>query len=528
MSAGENRIRGESIPVKKQGRYAAKRVKDLNFERLCGLGEKVLVAIDVAKREQYVAFVGGSGPAEAMLLGKWTHPAETPVFFGLCEKLREAGKELVVVMEPSGTYGDPLLSWFWSKGIEVRRVLGKQVYDGSAMLDGTMSGHDAKSTVMLAAIYKLGGSREWKAPSESARRLRALASEHAWFDGLCRQLRGMMEGILARHWPELTGILKPRAKVFWQLLEETGGPKRVRDEPEWVAALMRRSGRDFLLPAKITAVISSAETLGMPMLPEESSRLSRLAAEYRRASNEREGLAAQLAVMVSAVTTAGLVELLGPAAVAHLIALNLDPLDFAHPKAFVKALGLGLKEKSSGSVQGRLRITKRGSPRARWLMVMAALRLIARDPVVRAWHFKKRERDGHKERLHNGLISATAVARKLAQAAWHVARGQDFDASKLFDVSRLDVPTVVFAPDIGSEGGDDHPLDQDDVLEVTSTRLARARQPAMPSQAQPPRVQAAPESLEATPTGRSGARLEKRISAPARGEQQATSPGGEI
>ena len=362
----------------------------------------------------------------------------------------------------------------------------------------------------------------------SARRLRALASEHAWFDGLCRQLRGMMEGILARHWPELTGILKPRAKVFWQLLEETGGPKRVRDEPEWVAALMRRSGRDFLLPAKITAVISSAETLGMPMLPEESSRLSRLAAEYRRASNEREGLAAQLAVMVSAVTTAGLVELLGPAAVAHLIALNLDPLDFAHPKAFVKALGLGLKEKSSGSVQGRLRITKRGSPRARWLMVMAALRLIARDPVVRAWHFKKRERDGHKERLHNGLISATAVARKLAQAAWHVARGQDFDASKLFDVSRLDVPTVVFAPDIGSEGGDDHPLDQDDVLEVTSTRLARARQPAMPSQAQPPRVQAAPESLEATPTGRSGARLEKRISAPARGEQQATSPGGEI
>ena len=76
----------------------------------------------------------------------------------------------------------------------------------------------------------------------------------------------------AGDYPELTGILKPRAKVFWQLLEETGGPKRVRDEPEWVAALMRRSGRDFLLPAKITAVISSAETLGMPMLPVATPR----------------------------------------------------------------------------------------------------------------------------------------------------------------------------------------------------------------------------------------------------------------
>ena len=440
--------------MKKQGRYSAKRVKDLDFERLCGLGDKLLVSIDVAKHEQYVAFAGASGgPSTLQLRGKWTHPAETALFFELCEKLREAGKELVVVIEPSGTYGDPLLSWFWSKGIEVQRVLGKQVYDASAALDGTMSGHDAKSTELLAAIYKLGGSREWKAPADSARQLRALASEHAWFDDLCRRLRGMMEAMLARYWPELGGLLDQRAKVFWQLLEETGGPNGVRDESDRVATLMRQAGGNFLRPEKIFAVISSAESLGVPMLPEESTWLKCVAGEYRRAMKERERVSAQMVMRVKEVATAGLIELLGTAAVAHLIALNLNPLDFAHPKAFMKALGLGLKEKSSGTVQGRLRITKRGSPRARWLVVMAALRLIARDPIVNAWHFKKRERDGRKDEVNNGLISATAVARKLVQAAWHVARGNDFDASKLFDVSRLDVHAAVVPATVSAVDG---------------------------------------------------------------------------
>lgn len=64
-------------------------------------------------------------------------------------------------MEPSGTYGDPFLHWFQKRDFEIRRVLGKQVYDGSAALDGAMSGHDAKSSMMLVALHEMGASKPW-------------------------------------------------------------------------------------------------------------------------------------------------------------------------------------------------------------------------------------------------------------------------------------------------------------------------------------------------------------------------------
>ena len=42
-----------------------------------------------------------------------------------------------------------------------------------------------------------------------------------------------------------------------------------------------------------------------------------------------------------------------------------DPTLFPSAAAYVKAFGMNLKEKSSGKFQGRLKITKRGSGRAR-------------------------------------------------------------------------------------------------------------------------------------------------------------------
>ncbi|NEX20999.1 IS110 family transposase [Thiorhodococcus mannitoliphagus] len=50
-----------------------------------------------------------------------------------------------------------------------------------------------------------------------------------------------------------------------------------------------------------------------------------------------------------------------------------------------QALGLNLKEHSSGTHQGRLAITKRGPSVARFYRYFAALRLIAHDPLVRRW-----------------------------------------------------------------------------------------------------------------------------------------------
>jgi hypothetical protein len=109
-----------------------------------------------------------------------------------------------------------------------------------------------------------------------------------------------------------------------------------------------------------------------------------------------------------------------------------NPTKFECPNAYVKALGLNLKEKSSGKSKGGLHITKRGPGMARLFLYLAALRLIQRDRVARAWYAKKVSRDAG--RKQKALI---ALMRKLASGLWHVAQGAAFDSTKLFDVARL-------------------------------------------------------------------------------------------
>jgi hypothetical protein len=55
--------------VRKQIRYQAKRVKDLDVERLLGLGEVITLTVDVAKGEQLVGFSGTGGSVKFLVSG---------------------------------------------------------------------------------------------------------------------------------------------------------------------------------------------------------------------------------------------------------------------------------------------------------------------------------------------------------------------------------------------------------------------------------------------------------------------------
>jgi transposase len=50
------------------------------------------------------------------------------------------------------------------------------------------------------------------------------------------------------------------------------------------------------------------------------------------------------------------------------------PVDYPNPHSYLKALGLNLKERSSGKHKGQLKITKRGPGEARKYLYFAALR----------------------------------------------------------------------------------------------------------------------------------------------------------
>ncbi len=121
--------------------------------------------------------------------------------------------------------------------------------------------------------------------------------------------------------------------------------------------------------------------------------------------------------------------LIGRVTTAVLLSLHLDPRKFNCAQAVQKALGLNLKEKSSGRYVGQLKITKRGSAKARQYLYFAALRLLQKDPVVKEWYQNKVDYKARNK-------TVIALMRKLSKALWHVAKGQAFDAAMLLSVSK--------------------------------------------------------------------------------------------
>ena len=126
-----------------------------------------------------------------------------------------------------------------------------------------------------------------------------------------------------------------------------------------------------------------------------------------------------------------MVSAFGPGTTAAIVGDTGDPASYSSSDAFEKALGLNLKERSSGKHQGQLRITKRGPSRARRYLFLAALRWIQRSPVVAEWYQRRRSHRGGVK-----LKAVIAVSRKLARSMPHVARGASFDAERLFDARK--------------------------------------------------------------------------------------------
>ena len=104
-----------------------------------------------------------------------------------------------------------------------------------------------------------------------------------------------------------------------------------------------------------------------------------------------------------------------------------DPRSYHCGAAYRKAMGLNLKERSSGRCKGQLRITKRGPGAVRRWLYLAAMRML-RSRGVREWFEAKKKKDGDR-----GGKALVAVMRKLSVALYRVAMDDVvFDATMLF------------------------------------------------------------------------------------------------
>jgi transposase len=394
-------------------------------------GEDCWFGVDGGKHELFTVLRWRTGGFER----PWrvANPGEVASLVPWLAKFSK-GRRLIVAMEPSGTYLDALRQALGDVGVEAHWVSPKQSHDFAEVFDGVPSQHDGKDAAVIAELAAIDKSRPWpyRHPSEAEQEL---VSGVEWIDIHRREKAawcGRVEGLLARHWPEVKELLSMRSITLLRALAHYGGPRVLAADAEAASRLQKWGGR-FLNETKIQDLIrSAASTVGVRPTNEDLLRLARYAskalaadAEIKQARRALKRLAAKNPVITAMATVVGVVT-------ACVLWVYLgDPRDYVCGSAYRKAMGLNLKERSSGQWKGRLKISKRGHSAVRRWLYFSALRMIHQRPV-QVWYQAKKAKSGGK-----GRPAVIGVMRKLALALFHVARGATFEPSRLFPGRRV-------------------------------------------------------------------------------------------
>jgi transposase len=422
-----NRVQ-EVIPMRRKA-YRAVRVNEVDGFALAKQwpGVEVVVGVDIGKLDLLVVLRWANGQYER----PWrvANPGGIGILVVLL-KLLSAGRTLRVALEPSGTYGDALRQALHDAGLPVQRVSPKAAHDYAEVFDGVPSQHDGKDAAVIAELAATGKSREWMYHERDAWTQELVC----WVSALESQRRiwmlwmGQIEGLLGRHWPEATRVLKLSSGTLLRVLACYGGPAGLAADAA-AAERLRRWGGPLLRQEKLEALLQGARSSAGVRQGEWECRQLREIAEkalearrsYRHSQRQLRRLAADHPVLEAQGKVVGV-----PTACVLWVSTG-DPRNFDSGPAYRKAMGLNLTERSSGKYQGKLRISKRGSARARQWLYLAALRLV-KQSGVRRWYEAKKARDGQQARR-----AVVAVMRKLALALYRVgAHGEAFSSRRLF------------------------------------------------------------------------------------------------
>ncbi len=394
-------------------------------------GQAAVMGVDVAKAELVMCLVWPDRSFER----PWRVKSPDQIRL-VVSKLLELNRlcPVAVAMESSGTYGDAFRQALDDAGLQVRRVSAKAVKDDSEGFDGVPSNHDGKDAAIIGTLCVNGRSVPWlwKAAVEDESSDKDQAIRY-WVRQLDTAQRikqiwcGKLEGMLARHWPEAGTLTNQSGPTLTRVLAHYGDPRELAKDPE-ASDRLAKIGGHYLSDEKIERLIESARsTVGVRMnawamreMKDIASSITAQRQTIQQCRRELKKLTKDHKPIQSQAPAVGLI-----AACVLWMCLG-DPAHYGSAGAYRKAMGLNLTERSSGQHKGKLKLSKRGQRLTRKWVYFSALRWM-REPSVKIWLDKKKQRDGGK-----GGKAATAIMRRLAAAAWHAGQGEVFDPKRLF------------------------------------------------------------------------------------------------
>jgi len=190
-----------------------------------------------------------------------------------------------------------------------------------------------------------------------------------------------------------------------------------------VRTILRRENLEQHCPTKGIQTQAAAKWLkSLKLAPLDRMEMNQLLARWNLLQQQKADIEEEIAQRAAAHADAQLVQTLpGAAAYAALaLAARVGPIErFPRPRSLANYWGLTPGCRNSGETTDRLgSITKEGSTLARYLLGQLVMHVLRKDPVMRSWFKRIKQRRGSK-------IARVAVMRRLATIIWHMLKKRE-------------------------------------------------------------------------------------------------------
>jgi transposase len=281
--------------------YRAIAVNQIHLERLLQQRHQALVHAGLDVGKDYILCVLRWDGHDFERPWRCRNPADLACLVQALQRVAQ-GRQLVVALEPTGTYGDALRLALQQAGLRVHRVSPKAASDYAEIFDGVPSQHDGKDAAIVAELAAQGRSWPWPLLLPSAVE-QELAYQVDWLEGQRRQTQlwyGRLEALVSRHWPEATTLLPLTSGVLRRCLVRYGGPRGLAEDGR-AAERLYRWGKGLLSRDKAEALVASArQTAGVPVGRWDEERLRRYAQQVQEGLRQHRQAQRRLRQLASA------------------------------------------------------------------------------------------------------------------------------------------------------------------------------------------------------------------------------------
>ncbi len=190
-----------------------------------------------------------------------------------------------------------------------------------------------------------------------------------------------------------------------------------------IKTILRRENLEQHCPTKGIQTQAAAKWLkSLKLAPLDRLEMNQLLARWDLLKRQKLEVEQEISRRAAANADAQLVQTLpGAAGYAALgLASRVGPIErFRRPRSLANYWRLTPKCRNSGETTDRLgSISKEGSTLARYLLGQLVMHVLRKDPVMRAWYKRIKQRRGSK-------IARVAVMRRLATIIWHMLKKRE-------------------------------------------------------------------------------------------------------